>query len=199
MYCFLRSNHSLDLAAVGKTLLTPRQLLNAFSDPRQSWTWELMEASKSWLPILLLVAYTKRNLTYTTRQGSRIKFLAQTCLAVVVAYHHEVASKPLGDVSRESCSVSPKGDSLMSCTPLPKAAKPVWANELTLLLCLVINVKFQFGWTTKSTMGSQLLLASISSQVQLWLWSDKAFNECLVVSNVLHLATLVQTVVTLAY
>ncbi len=37
----------------------------------------------------------------------------------------------------------------MSCTPLPKAAKPVWAKQLTRLPCLVVYVKFQFGYTTK--------------------------------------------------
>ncbi len=35
----------------------------------------------------------------------------------------------------------------MSCTPLPKAAKPVWAKQLTRLPCLVVNVKFQFVYT----------------------------------------------------
>ncbi len=29
----------------------------------------------------------------------------------------------------------------MSCIPLPKAAKPVWANQLTRLSCLVVYVK----------------------------------------------------------
>ncbi len=55
----------------------------------------------------------------------------------------------------------------MSCTPLPKAAKPVWAKQLTRLPSLVVYAKFQFVYTTKSKMGSQLLLASASSQVQL--------------------------------
>ncbi len=32
----------------------------------------------------------------------------------------------------------------MSCTPLPKAAKPVWAKQLTRLPCLVVYAKFQF-------------------------------------------------------
>ncbi len=31
----------------------------------------------------------------------------------------------------------------MSCTPLPKAAKPVWAKQLTRLPRLVVYVKFQ--------------------------------------------------------
>ncbi len=37
----------------------------------------------------------------------------------------------------------------MSCTPLPKAAKPVWAKQLTRLPCLVVYFKFQFVYTTK--------------------------------------------------
>ncbi len=55
----------------------------------------------------------------------------------------------------------------MGCTPLPKAAKSVWAKQLTRLPCLVVYVKFQFVYTTKSVMDSQLLLASTSSHVQL--------------------------------
>ncbi len=55
----------------------------------------------------------------------------------------------------------------MSCTPLPKAAKPVWGKQLTRLPCLVVYVKSQFVYTSKSKMGSQLLLASTSSRVQL--------------------------------
>ncbi len=35
----------------------------------------------------------------------------------------------------------------MSCTPLPKAAKPVWASLLTRLPCLVVYVKSQFVYT----------------------------------------------------
>ncbi len=49
----------------------------------------------------------------------------------------------------------------------PKAAKPVWAKQLTRLPCLVVYAKFQFVYTTESKMGSQLLLASTSSHVQL--------------------------------
>ncbi len=50
--------------------------------------------------------------------------------------------------------------------PLPKAAKPVYAKQPTRLPCLVVYVKFQFVYTTKSTLGSQLLLASTSFHVQ---------------------------------
>ncbi len=39
----------------------------------------------------------------------------------------------------------------MGCTPLPKAAKPAWAKQLTRLPCLVVYVKFQFMYTTKAT------------------------------------------------
>ncbi len=46
--------------------------LNAFSEPRPSRTLELVEASKSWLKILLVVIYTNWNLTSTTKQGSRV-------------------------------------------------------------------------------------------------------------------------------
>ncbi len=35
----------------------------------------------------------------------------------------------------------------MSCTPLPKATKPVWAKQLTRLPCPVVYVKFQFAYT----------------------------------------------------
>ncbi len=49
-------------------------------------------------------------------------------------------------VGRESW----KNQALMSCTPLPKTMKPVCAKQLTGLPCLVVNVKFQFGYTTKS-------------------------------------------------
>ncbi len=41
------------------------------------------------------------------------------------------------------------------------------AKQLTRLPCLVVYVKFKFVYTTKSKMGSQLLLASTSSHVQL--------------------------------
>ncbi len=55
----------------------------------------------------------------------------------------------------------------MCCTPLPKAAKPVWAKQLTRLPCLVVYIKFQFVYSTESEMGSQLLLSPTSSHVQL--------------------------------
>ncbi len=72
----------------------------------------------------------------------------------------------------------------MSSPPLPKAAKAVWAKQLTRLPCLVVYVKFQFVYTTTSEIGIQLLLASTSSNILVVRRSDKAFNECLGVSNV---------------
>ncbi len=64
----------------------------------------------------------------------------------------------------------------MSCTALPKAAKPVWAKQLTWLPCLVVYVKFQFEHTTKTKMDSQLLLAPTSSHAQLWRGSEKGIQ-----------------------
>ncbi len=55
----------------------------------------------------------------------------------------------------------------MSCTFLPKAAKPAQANQLTRLPCLMVNVKFQFVYTTIGKIGSQFLLVFASSHVQL--------------------------------
>ncbi len=72
----------------------------------------------------------------------------------------------------------------MSCTPLPKATKPVWAKQLTRLPCLVVCIKFQIAYTTKSKVGSELLLAYNSSHVQLWPGGEKALNGCLGVSSV---------------
>ncbi len=64
-------------------------------------------------------------------------------------YPTKVRSIPLGEVSWESCSDSSLGDPLMSCTPLQKAAKPVWAKQLTRLNCLAVYVKFKFVYTTE--------------------------------------------------
>ncbi len=63
----------------------------------------------------------------------------------------------------------------MSCAPLPKAAKPVWANQLTRLPYLKVYAKFQLVYTTTSKIGSQLLLGR---------GSEKAFNERQGVSNI---------------
>ncbi len=48
----------------------------------------------------------------------------------------------------------------------------------------MVNVKIQFVYATSSKTGSQLLLTSTSSKVLLGRGSEKAFNECLGVSNV---------------
>ncbi len=66
----------LDLGGRGEPIAYPWALIEYLLRSRQSWTWELVEASKSWLPILLLVVYTNWNLTHTTRQGSRVSWLA---------------------------------------------------------------------------------------------------------------------------
>ncbi len=42
----------------------------AFSEPRPCRTMEMVESSKSWQPILLLVVYTKGNLMYIAKQGT---------------------------------------------------------------------------------------------------------------------------------
>ncbi len=72
-----------------------------------------------------------------------------------------------------------------------KPAKAVWANQLTRLSCLVVYAKVQLVFTT-SEIGSQLLLASTSSNVLLGRGSVKAFNQCLGVGNFLPSAALVQ-------
>ncbi len=64
------------------------------------------------------------------------------------------------------------------CTPLPKAVKRVWANQLARLPCLVVYVKFQFVKTTTGKIGCQLSMASTSSNVQLGRGFEKAFDEC---------------------
>ncbi len=62
---------------------------------------------------------------------------------------------------------------------------PACVNQLTRLPCLVVNVKFQFGYTTRSKIGSQLLLPFFRG-------SEKAFNEGVGVSNVFPSAAEVQ-------
>ncbi len=53
----------------------------------------------------------------------------------------------------------------MRCTPLPKAAIPVWATQLTRLPWLVVNVKSQFMYTS-------MILLPVS-----WAWRLYHFNE----------------------
>ncbi len=57
----------------------------------------------------------------------------ETPIPNLVIYHHEVARIPLCEVSRESWSVSAKGDPLNSWTPS---------------LYLMVYVKFHFSYTT---------------------------------------------------
>ncbi len=47
-----------------KILLTPRHSLNALSEPRPSRTLDVVEASKCWLPILLVVLCANWYLAY---------------------------------------------------------------------------------------------------------------------------------------
>ncbi len=44
--------------------------MNTFSEPRPRRTFEL--------PVLLVVVYINRNLTFTTKQGSRVEFMYTT-------------------------------------------------------------------------------------------------------------------------
>ncbi len=48
----------------------------------------------------------------------------------------EVAKITLGEVVWQWCSISAKGDPLISCTPLSIAVKPVWAKKSLVLPCL---------------------------------------------------------------
>ncbi len=75
------SNQIWTKAVERKSLLTPRHSLNVFSERRPCKTLELVEDSKSWLPILLVLVNRNWNLTYTTTQGSRVSWLAQTGFA----------------------------------------------------------------------------------------------------------------------
>ncbi len=80
------------------------------------------------------------------------------------------------EVNGESCLVSPKGNTLMSCTHLLKAVHPV---------CYAPS--FTFAHTTSSKAGSLLLLVFTNSNALTGRSSEKAFNECVRVSNVFHL------------
>ncbi len=56
----------------------------------------------------------------------------------------------------------------MSCTTLPKAAKPVWAKQLTRLPCLVVYVKFQLSyyisWNKLGRFGSSVVISVFDKQ-----------------------------------
>ncbi len=47
------------------------------SEPRPSRKLELVEANKSWLPVLHVVVYANWNLMYATKQDSRVSWLVQ--------------------------------------------------------------------------------------------------------------------------
>ncbi len=49
----------------------------------------------------------------------------------------------------------------MSCTPLPKAAKLVWAKQLPRLPCLAVCVKLQFVHACKSQFYKLLHLVQL--------------------------------------
>ncbi len=66
----------------------------------------------------------------------------------------------------------------MSCKLSPKA------KQMARLSCLVVYVKIQFVHTTTRKIGSKRLQASTSSNILLERGFEKAFNECLGVSNV---------------
>ncbi len=60
---------------------------------------------------------------------------------------------------------------MSSCTPLPKAAKLVWANQMTRLPCIVVNVKFQLVYSTTSEIGSPPVpLRSLSLNLLIFSW-----------------------------
>ncbi len=97
-----------------------------------------------------------------------------------------MASILYSGLSREFCSFSAYGYPLTnSYTALPKAEKPVWANQLTRTPCLVATyVKFQFVYIATSRFGSQLLLAATSSNVLLRRGPEKVIDEGLGVNDV---------------
>ncbi len=71
----------------------------------------------------------------------------------------------------------------MSCTPYKKLQKTPY---------LAVYAKFQLPYTTTSNTGSQPLLASTSSKVLSGRGSEKAFSECLRVSDAFLSATKAQ-------
>ncbi len=74
---------------------------------------------------------------------------------------------------------------------------PVCANQLVRLSCLVVRVKFQFVYNIRRKVDSQLLLASVRSNVLLARGSEKGFNDFLGVSIVCRLSLTVTPQVTL--
>ncbi len=93
-----------------------------------------------------------------------------------VSLHHGLASIQLGNFYRESCAVNIGGPP-MSSTVLPKSAIQVRAHQLTRRHCLLVSSMFQFVYNTTTTVDSQLLLASTSSNVLVGKVCDAAFYE----------------------
>ncbi len=50
---------------------------------------------------------------------------------IMITYLQEVVRIQHCHISRGGCSVLSWEGSLKNCTPLPKASKPEWANQLT--------------------------------------------------------------------
>ncbi len=69
---------------------------------------ELLRQQFREIPTPIVISIIQR---YTNKQILPLCHLSLN----LVTYHHEVARIPLGEVSRESCSVSLCGDPLMSC------------------------------------------------------------------------------------
>ncbi len=61
-------NHGLDTDGIGEDFAYPKALFECLHRSPTQVDVEVVEASKSWLPILVLVGYTGWNLTYITRQ-----------------------------------------------------------------------------------------------------------------------------------
>ncbi len=136
---------------MGKTLLTPRHSLNASSDPRHIWTWELVEASKSWLPILVLVVYTNWDLTYTTRQSSRVSCVAQTGFAAFGKGVQLISGSPYSETEQLSLLITLLIPWLCLCGLSPNATDPIlrrcaslrWKPYLTIIVSP--SKRFRYG------------------------------------------------------
>ncbi len=120
----------------------------------------------------VICRYTNWNSTYKIKQGSRVSWLAQTVFA---ANQISPLTSPSGILATSWLSVT-KFELDRHCFSLDINWMPVCAYQLSRLPCLVVNVKFQFGYTTRSKIGSQLLLPFFRG-------SEKAFNEGAGVSN----------------
>ncbi len=140
------NNLDFKVALLRYIALVTRHSLNAFSEPRPSWTLELMEAGKSCLLILLVIV----NLDVALRrhsvsaQGASNAFPSAAYSPTLVSDHHDVASITPGEVSWESCSVLAKGGALMSsctaCITIKHAQGIIYGRYLEpMLFCLSQN------------------------------------------------------------